>query len=542
MPAEEAAAAAAKEAAPAPPSAATTSGGGEALPLPRIKRLRVCLLGATPEGSSFQPGVGKADVASALLRGLTADRPGEADPILDLAFDYGVFERAWWELLKEVPEDAPIIDRWGIGPLSVWDTENRLRYDRRGPGEATPPYDHEPDEDCASLCAGSSEKLNFGHKASPGVLRAFREALQPCGQDLAAMEGVQQALVEEAEKRPRELVRKDRPCPGLVASFARHSPEVGDLKGCGCVFLHVFEEESRPAGSSRNVAMLYAAAPTSRLHRGQTPGTFLLALWGLGSNIARLVREYNRAAGGQAAPEAWERAMWWQTDLKAQVEYLLSDKTLRQERYFREKIVGQEEGWISMDIVKGCQRMVHSGVTANEELVDALKDSKVVEAKVGEDGQGQVRRAGGRLLPNLEEPRKRRYGGGEVTWAKRARNANSDDPTCWDFVRRGVCPRGDKCKYLHSQEGEGAGGAAPAVVPPSAEGEAAAQPADSPGADANAPSATAVAAASAEGATAAVPAGGDGAAPATVTAAPATAAAAAPAETATKTPETEAKT
>merc|ERR1719189_2499158 len=91
--------------------------------------------------------------------------------------------------------------------------------------------------------------------------------------------------------------------------------------------------------------MLYSAAPTSRLHKGQTPGAFLLALWGAATNIARTVREYNRLAGAQPAPEAWERAMWWQTDLRGQIEYFFSDKSLRAERYFREKIVGQEDGW-----------------------------------------------------------------------------------------------------------------------------------------------------------------------------------------------------
>jgi len=445
-------------------------------PLPKIKRLRVCLLGATADGTSFQHGVGKSDIASALLRGLTADRPGENDPILDLAFDYGVFERAWWELLKEVPEDAPIIDRWGLGPLSVWDTENRLRYDRRALGEATPPYDPDPDEDTASLCAGNAEKLHFGHRSSPGILRPFRETLIGAGHDLAALEGVQKELSELAEKKPRELVRKDGPCSGVLASFARYSPEVGDLKGCGCVFLHVFDGESRPAGCDRNVAMLYAAAPTSRLHRGQTAGTFLLALWGMATNIARAVREYNRLAGGQSAPEAWERAMWLQTDLKGLIEYFFSDKSLRAERFYREKIVGQEEGWISMDIVRGSPRMVHSGIAANEELVDALKDSKVVDAKVNDEGKAMLRRGGGRPLPNNEEPRKRRYGGGEVTWAKR-RNANSDDPTCWDFVKRGNCPRGDKCKYLHS---------APEGGPPPADGETAGEGAAVTPADASA--------------------------------------------------------
>merc|ERR1740121_395725 len=178
--------------------------------------------------------------------------------------------------------------------------------------------------------------------------------------------------------------------------------------------------------------------------------------------MARLVREYNRSAAEQPAPEAWERAMWWQTDLRAQVEYYFSDKSLRTERYFREAIVGKEDGWLDMETVKAHPRMMHCGVSVQEELLDALKDSKCVDTKA-EDGKAFVRRLGGKPLPNLEEPRKRRFGGGEVPpWGKR-RTSNSDDPTCWDFVRRGVCPRGDRCRYLHSAPEEGAEGAGGAV-------------------------------------------------------------------------------
>lgn len=442
----------------------------EALPagLPPIRRLRVSLLGGTPDGCSFQPGTGKLDIASAFLRGLTADRPSEADPILDLAYDHGVFERAWWELLslKEVLEDSPVIDRWGIGPLSVWDVEGRLRYDRRGPGEATPPFDHDPFEECASLCPGNASKLHFGHKRSVGVLRQFRDCLLAAGHDVAALEGVQQELTKAAKEKPRELVLKVKPCPGLLASFARYAPEVGDLTGCGTVFLHIFELESRPLGCQRNVAMVYAAAPSSWTHRGHLPGTFLLALSALGSNIMRCIREYNRLAGSKPAPEAWERAMWWQTDLRSQVEYYFCDKSLRIERYFREKIVGQEDGWLDMDLVKSFPRLAFSGVALNDELLDSLKDSKCVDTKMGDEGKAFIRRSGGKPLPDLGEPRKRRFGGGEVPWGKR-RNPNSDDPTCWDFVRRGSCPRGDSCRYLHSAPAEGqaaieGGAAAPA--------------------------------------------------------------------------------
>jgi len=446
-------------------AAATESEPASDGALPQIKRLRVCLLGDT----TFATGMGKSDIASALLRGLTADRPGAADPVLDLAYDHGVFERAWWELLsepkgpppevnEETGEETPEVnfDRWGAGPLSDWDTEGRLRYASReigmGIGGATPPYDADPDENCASLCAGSPDKWHLGNKRSPGVLRLFRDTLVEAGQDISAVESLQKELYEAAEKQPRELVRKDRPCQGVLASFARFSPEVGDLKGCGTAILHVFEPGMRPEGSKSNVAMLYAAAPNSLMHRGhgQSPGTFLCALRAIASNVVRLVNEYNRVAAGQPKAEAWERALWWQADLRAQVEYYFSDRNLRGDYFFSEKILADIDGWVDMEGVRSCPRIESSNVAVNEELLDALSSSKTVETKTGDEGKAFVRRLGGKpfAMGNDGMYGKRKYGkafGGEGG----GRRERDTDMTCWDFVRKGHCPRGDQCRYEH---------------------------------------------------------------------------------------------
>lgn len=454
-----------------------------AAPLSQIRRLRVCLLG----GDSFQPGVGKADVAASLLRGLTADRPGLSDPVLDLAFDYGVFERAWRTLLDPGPpvvasvsadtEDtaglaggtATAVDQWGIGALSAWDSEGRVRFDRRTPGESTPPYDADPAEDFAALCAGNPEKLSLGHKRSYGIMKSFRDALGGAIQDLTVFEDVHKDLTKLAEATPRELVRKDRPCPGVLATFARFSPEVGEFHGCGVVFVTVFEPSCHPHGSDRNMAMLYAAAPNSRVHRNLTPGTLLCALRSIGSNITRTVREYNRVAGTQAAPESWERTMWWEVDLRALVEYYLSDRNLRNDRSFRDKILADEEGWVDMELLPGCQ-----GEGKQAELLGALSSSKCVETKVSDDGKVFVRRGGGRAVPQLlEEVRNRgmkrnfwgSQGGSQGGEKGGFGGGNRDDMTCWDFKNKGACPRGASCRYKHGDGQAAAPAADGAEVP-----------------------------------------------------------------------------
>jgi len=342
--------------------------------------------------------------------------------------------------------------------LNEWDSEGRVKFDRQNPGENTLPYDADPAEACASLCAGNPVKLNMGHKRSSGTMGAFRETLSTAGQDLTVYERTHKDLHAAAEARPRELVRIDRPCPGVLAAFGRFSPEVGEFSGCGCVCLTVFEPGSQPSGSPLNVAMLFASSPNSRAHRALSPATFLCAIRSIGSNIARTVREYNRIAGSLSAPESWERTMWWEVDLRAQVEYYLSDRNLLTDAFFRDKIIAEEEGWLDLELLKGCQ-----GTTLQAELLGALSTSKCVETKVTEDGRVFVRRMGGRAVPmkenTLTTKMKRKY----AEW----RRGSSDDPTCWDFATRGVCPRGAACMYVHL--GGPKAGAAPAPQKPRVE-------------------------------------------------------------------------
>mmetsp|Transcript_42621 Transcript_42621/g.97799 ORF Transcript_42621/g.97799 Transcript_42621/m.97799 type:complete len:542 (+) Transcript_42621:96-1721(+) len=444
-----------------PQAAAGSDGGlastGQEIELPAIRRLKVCLLG----GDTFVKSVGKTDVAAAVLRGLTSEQPDEADPVLELAFDCGVFEKAWRELLIE-PVDGDGCSQWGTGPVSAWD--GRLSF---ATAQAAKAEAEGSASETASLCAGVPDKLGLSAKRAAGAFHAFKDALVAQGHAVDGFEELHKEMYLAAERAPRELLRRDRPCGGVLATLSRFSPEVGDFSGCGGIVLHIFEPGLFGWNRAQGVAMMCAAAPNGRRHTGLTPRTFLCALRASGSNIIRAVREYNRLVMGKPSPEGWERALWFQADLRAQVESYLCDKNLRTDAVFQGKIAEDDEGWLDLELLKGERRER----ILDAELLDALGSSKCVETKVSEDGTILIRRAGGKPPPPLD--------GTDLNVNKRRRvytpnPARDMDPTCWDFVRKGYCPRGDSCKYLHSSDPVAAKAAAEAA----AEGEAGkAQPA-----------------------------------------------------------------
>lgn len=462
---------------------------GNLPPVPIIRRLRVSLLG----GDSFQTGVGKSDVAAALLRGLTADYPGKVDPTFDFEFNYGVFERAWGDLLDDPPEgQAHAGDRWGLGPLGAWSVQNKMQFDQRGAGEVTPPWDKEPADDCASLCSGNAEKMGLGAEGSSGSCKAFRTALAEAGVDLEALAVAHRDAYAKAQLRPRELVWIEKPCAGVVASFARFSPEIGavcaGMPGCCAAILDVFEAEKRPFSSPRNVAMLYVAAPNGRSHKGLTPGKLICALQDAGTNIVRLLREYNWLAGGEGFKD-WERTGWRETDMRAKAEYCLSNKNLASDSFFQEKIATAKEGWLDMEFVRGFPPVFMMGNITVKGLLDALATSKCVDTRVTTDGKAYMRRGTGmheKEAPPMEDPGEKRKAEGETGEegdAKRQATEDeedgekkegegktippppkapaapvfdwSDPNLCWDF-RKGFCARGNQCNYSHGGQSAGA--------------------------------------------------------------------------------------
>lgn len=391
------------------------------------------------------------DIAAAVLRGLTADEPEAMDPVLDCVFHSGVYEQVWWGLQEEPPHEGVMrCDRWGVGPLKAWD--GRIRFEADGFDETVPHESVEGTaEEYASLCETWGSPGHIGEDSS-GLLRAFRDALQlarsldhdkrakarKAAADRASKEAAAKATAEaeeqgkdpkeaakdarkkvldEAEEAelqlkkaaeaepdafetsqkellassqasPRKLVSKAQPCPGLLASYARYSPEVGDASECGCVFLNVFEQGFSPWNNYQNTVMVCAAAPDPVAHH-MTPRSFLCALRAVGSNISRAVREYNRLSAGHEAPNALEHTTWLRADLRAQVESFLSEINTWSDPNFAQAMwTADDDGWMGLDIMKGKTTDAQS----DAEYLDALNDSTYVETKIKEDGKVLVRR------------------------------------------------------------------------------------------------------------------------------------------------------
>lgn len=440
-------------------------------PLPQIRRLRICLFG----GESFQRGVGKGDVAGALLRGLTADWPGSFDPVYEFAFDYGVFERVWTELSEDVASGTQHIDRWGSGPFQAWSVQSHIHFDRRGRRESTPPYEVDPVDYSASLCIGSAATQNLRHPRS----RTFCDTLTAAGLDLHDLESLHQQLYAAAEGNPQRLVCMQSPRPGVLASCSRYTPRVGSFEGCGVAVLHVFQDGFRPL-NSRNVAMIYATAPNGRVHDGLTPGKFLTAVQGAASNIARMVREYNWLAGGEA-PMAREREQWWETDVRGAVEFYLSDRNLRTDQRAQELIATGEDGWIEVGHLMTFPMIASAGVSSQKEIVDAVKESKSVETRILADGRAFLRRTGGRPTPRMDNgmvfrqrsrwssdgelKRKSQMDGGGWGDSKQSKSdGTARNDVCWDFAK-GFCSRGTTCNYVHVIPGSWADSGVPGSVP-----------------------------------------------------------------------------
>jgi hypothetical protein len=68
--------------------------------------------------------------------------------------------------------------------------------------------------------------------------------------------------------------------------------------------------------------------------------------------------------------------------IKKQVEYYFSDKNLEQDAFFHNKISGDKDGWVELDLIMNCNK-VKELTTDPEELENALKDSTEVEVDKG---------------------------------------------------------------------------------------------------------------------------------------------------------------
>ena len=81
--------------------------------------------------------------------------------------------------------------------------------------------------------------------------------------------------------------------------------------------------------------------------------------------------------------------------IRTQIEYYMSDKNLVKDKFFREQIQTDKEGYISVSHFLNCNN-VKKEKWAVDEIVAACKSSKELEVK----GQ-KVRRTGNKELPEF---------------------------------------------------------------------------------------------------------------------------------------------
>eukprot|EP00929_Paragymnodinium_shiwhaense_P015469 TRINITY_DN123562_c0_g1_i1.p1 TRINITY_DN123562_c0_g1~~TRINITY_DN123562_c0_g1_i1.p1 ORF type:complete len:720 (-),score=143.97 TRINITY_DN123562_c0_g1_i1:113-2272(-) len=357
--------------------------------LPQIRRLRVPFLG----GDTPVAGVTKNDAATTLLRGLTADeRSDEVDPVLDLAFEGGFFQRGWADLLSAARGEGNSDAKWGVGAGAVKSWEPSVSFDLEDADEETPPPESDPTDEIAFVCVGDPKKNGLVTKKANTCFWAFLEALESFDSSgVAAFEKAHMEQFEEAGQKPRELIRRDAPCPGVVATFSRHSPEAADYTGCGTVVLHVFDPGCWPWGNFRHVAMICAAVPNIKTHTFLRRCGYQCALQAVASNLARIVREYNRIASKADPTQPRERQLWIQADLRARVECFLSDMNCRTDKSLQQKLKEDPNGWIDVNILKGGK----NADSFDAELIESLSASVLVETMMSSDGTTHlVRRAG----------------------------------------------------------------------------------------------------------------------------------------------------
>jgi len=110
--------------------------------------------------------------------------------------------------------------------------------------------------------------------------------------------------------------------------------------------------------------------------------------------------------------------------LRSQIEYYLSDENLRHDRFFHKQISADSEGWLEMQFIMACKRVIALQATP-ETVVEALQGSAV---EVRADGLA-VRRANNAALPVLApvEPKGSSFNTGGRGKQSRGRGTSAKD-------------------------------------------------------------------------------------------------------------------
>lgn len=89
--------------------------------------------------------------------------------------------------------------------------------------------------------------------------------------------------------------------------------------------------------------------------------------------------------------------------LQKQIEYYLSDTNLARDKFFREQIQTDKQGWVAVNHFLNCNKIKASGFTADD-LISACANSTLVEA---DKAKKSIRRKENKPLPEKSESRKR---------------------------------------------------------------------------------------------------------------------------------------
>ena len=109
--------------------------------------------------------------------------------------------------------------------------------------------------------------------------------------------------------------------------------------------------------------------------------------------------------------------------IQKQIEYYLSDANLGRDKFFREQIQTNKEGWVSISHFQNCNKIKSMKVTGAE-ISEACQDSECVD--VSKDNL-KIRRKGNNALPEKMEMRKRDEKAGDKAQKKNSKDEDGQD-------------------------------------------------------------------------------------------------------------------
>lgn len=69
--------------------------------------------------------------------------------------------------------------------------------------------------------------------------------------------------------------------------------------------------------------------------------------------------------------------------LKKQIEYYFSDKNLKKDKFFHNKISSDKEGWVDIAFIMNCNK-IKQLTSVQEDVIEAVNASDEVEYETGE--------------------------------------------------------------------------------------------------------------------------------------------------------------